>query len=220
MFFLVKILFVFNFIFFLFYKMNSDKSNLFNSYNTKPKHLLKYQSIFKELLDNQNLFGNNENEKQKKQTSKDFFHIHNNPMKNALYSTRYQLITGRNIDTHSFLNKNKNQNQINNQSYNMTNPNFSNTLNYKTNKQENIKKFKRFLKQTDLQYSNNNNSSNNNFINNNNNNISFNRNSFIQKLHSTLPEYTSLSNKGNSFLTLNNQTFKNSDFSYLRNKLK
>ena len=70
--------------------MNSDKSNLFNSYNTKPKHLLKYQSIFKELLDNQNLFGNNENEKQKKQTSKDFFHIHNNPMKNALYSTRYQ----------------------------------------------------------------------------------------------------------------------------------
>ena len=201
--------------------MNSEKSINFNS--SKPKHVLKYQSIFKELLNNQNLFENNENEKQKQkhQTSKDFFYFQNNPMKNSLYSTRYQLITGKNIDTNSFLNKNR----IRNQSNNISNPNINNSLMYKTEKQENIKKFKRFLKQTDLQYSTlNNNSFNHNFIhnynNNNNNTISFNRNSFIQKLHSTLPEYTSLSNNGNSFLTLNNQTFKNSDFSYLRNKLK
>ncbi len=190
--------------------MNSEKSN--NFYDSKPKHVLKYQNIFKELLNNQNLF--NENDKPKKQTSKDFFYFHNNPMKNSLYSTRYQLITGKNIDTNTFLNKNK----IRNKSNNLTNPNINNSLNYKIGKQENIKKFKRFLKQTDLQYSNlNNNSYNHNF---NNNNLSFNKNSFIQKLHSTLPEYTNLSNKGKSFLTMNNHTFKNSDFSFLRNKLK
>jgi hypothetical protein len=186
--------------------MQSQKNPILTDYNSKPKYLLKYQKIFKDLLED-NFYDNDFNKG--KSTRDNFLINHNNmfPKQNSLFSTRYQILTGNKFQQVNFKDNNKYKN---NKSYSQSN-NYSveNTgLKSRNEKQENLINFRHYLKQNDIKYSNN----KNNYISNGNN-------AFIEKLHSIFPEYSNNNklNKGQTFLKGN---MKNPEFYSLRNKLK
>jgi len=192
------------------------KENNF-TFNSKPRYITRYQNIFKELFNDFNFFNS---EKEKDSTKGKIFFIkntENDPIKRALNSTRYQLLTGKKIEN-PYKNDNynnntlKRQNKIYHQSSNSTID--TSSLRYKNGNNKIITNFKKFLRNTEsnndigFHYSNGKNYQTRNFGNNNN---------FIERLHNALPEYTTLSNRGQSFLKGN---VKVSEFSNLKNKLK
>ena len=199
--------------------MKTDRNLTFNYSNSKPRYLTRYQNIFKELLNDFNFFNTN-SESENNSTKKNFFFIkntENDPIKKNLNSTRYQLLTGKKIEnpykSDNYKNNTfKRQNKSYHQSLSSTID--SSSLRFTNGNNKTLKNFKKFLRNTDsnnnigFHYSINKNYPTRNFGNNNN---------FIEKLHNALPEYTNLSNKGQSFLKGNN---KISEFSSLKNKLK
>lgn len=198
--------------------MKTEGNLLFNNYNHKPRYLSKYQHIFQELFQDDNTV---ELDFNKTQTSSrpSYFLIdqtrNSDPIKNSLISTRYQLITGKKLDTKS--NKNYYKNNKSNQSYQFSNSKMNGPSFEVKYGNQNLKNFKRFLRETDRNNLKNNNGFNYNTINVNKTRNGNYSNNFIEKLHSALPEYTSLSNKGQSFLKGN---LKTAEFSSLKNKLR
>jgi hypothetical protein len=199
--------------------MKTDRNLTFNYSNSKPRYLTRYQNIFKELLNDFNFFNTN-SESENNSTKKNFFFIkntENDPIKKNLNSTRYQLLTGKKIENpYKSDNYKNNTFKRQNKSYHQSSSSTidSSSLRFTNGNNKTLKNFKKFLRNTDsnnnigFHYSNNKNYPTRNFGNNNN---------FIEKLHNALPEYTNLSNKGQSFLKGNN---KISEFSSLKNKLK
>ena len=199
--------------------MKTDRNLTFNYSNSKPRYLTRYQNIFKELLNDFNFFNTN-SESENNSTKKNFFFIkntENDPIKKNLNSTRYQLLTGKKIENpYKSDNYKNNTFKRQNKSYHQSSSSTidSSSLRFTNGNNKTVKNFKKFLRNTDsnnnigFHYSINKNYPTRNFGNNNN---------FIEKLHNALPEYTNLSNKGQSFLKGNN---KISEFSSLKNKLK
>jgi len=199
--------------------MKTDRNLTFNYSNSKPRYLTRYQNIFKELLNDFNFFNTN-SESENNSTKKNFFFIkntENDPIKKNLNSTRYQLLTGKKIENpYKSDNYKNNTFKRQNKSYHQSSSSTidSSSLRFTNGNNKTLKNFKKFLRNTDsnnnigFHYSINKNYPTRNFGNNNN---------FIEKLHNALPEYTNLSNKGQSFLKGNN---KISEFSSLKNKLK
>ena len=199
--------------------MKTERNFTFNYSNSKPRYLTRYQNIFKELLNDFNFF-NTDTETEKNSTKGSFFFINNtenDPIKKSLNSTRYQLLTGKKIENpYKSDNYKNNTFKRQNKSYHQSSSSTidSSSLRFTNGNNKTLKNFKKFLRNTDsnnnigFHYSINKNYPTRNFGNNNN---------FIEKLHNALPEYTNLSNKGQSFLKGNN---KISEFSSLKNKLK
>ena len=199
--------------------MKTDRNLTFNYSNSKPRYLTRYQNIFKELLNDFNFFNTN-SESENNSTKKNFFFIkntENDPIKKNLNSTRYQLLTGKKIENpYKSDNYKNNTFKRQNKSYHQSSSSTidSSSLRFTNGNNKTLKNLKKFLRNTDsnynigFHYSINKNYPTRNFGNNNN---------FIEKLHNALPEYTNLSNKGQSFLKGNN---KISEFSSLKNKLK
>ena len=199
--------------------MKTDRNLTFNYSNSKPRYLTRYQNIFKELLNDFNFFNTN-SESENNSTKKNFFFIkntENDPIKKNLNSTRYQLLTGKKIENpYKSDNYKNNTFKRQNKSYHQSSSSTidSSSLRFTNGNNKTLKNLKKFLRNTDsnynigFHYSIKKNYPTRNFGNNNN---------FIEKLHNALPEYTNLSNKGQSFLKGNN---KISEFSSLKNKLK
>ena len=196
----------------------------FDRTNDKPHYIKKYQRIFNKILKENSFLGDNAKERFKTQTKNNNFYDRVNKKDNKiLYSntlnietdrsnlsnTKYNLLTGSNF---SILN-NITINSVKKNNY---------IPKYQPNnivKNENtIRNFKNFIKNTEKKYSSNQSHNLNNHFPNHKRSRNLSGNIFVERLYSALPEYTNLTNRGQSFLNNNNNNVKE-HFNSLKNRL-
>ena len=194
--------------------MKTD-GNINYSYN-KPKYLKRYEKIFNELLRNDSFSNDNFTERfsghQKNNTFYNNFNTNQLLLKsrnlnaassfNTISNAKYQLITGRNLNENQ-LKLNNYEKKNNNNKYERYEPEY--LIKNLMKRQNIVKSFKDYIKKTEKIYENyrDSNSINKNFPIHINHSRSRNLsgNIFIEKLYTQFPEYTTLTNRGQTFLS-------------------
>ena len=196
----------------------------FDRTNDKPHYIKKYQRIFNKILKENSFLGDNAKERFKTQTKNNNFYDRDNKKDNKiLYSntltietdrsnlsnTKYNLLTGSNFSilNNITINSVKKNNYI---------PKYQ-PKNIVKN-ENTIRNFKNFIKNTEKKYSSNQSHNLNNHFPNHKRSRNLSGNIFVERLYSALPEYTNLTNRGQSFLNNNNNNVKE-HFNSLKNRL-
>ena len=202
----------------------------FDTLGNKPPYIKKYQRIFTHILRGDSFIGDNVNERYGIQSRNNTFYdglnkqenkiLYSNTLtietdRNNISNTKYNLLTGRNFNIHKNIKKNDFKKTINNNlKYQSKNPE---TLSKNLLKKENtIRSFKTFIKNTEKRFSNYEYHPLSNHFANHNRSRNLSGNIFIEKLYSALPEYMNLTTRGQSFL--NNNNIKG-QFKSLKNRL-
>ncbi len=196
----------------------------FDRMNDKPHYIKKYQRIFNKILKENSFLGDNAKERFKTQTKNNNIYDRFNKKDNKiLYSntltietdrknlsnTKYNLLTGSNFSilNNITINSEKKNNYI---------PKYQ-PKNIVKN-ENTIRNFKNFIRNTEKKYSTNQSHNLNNHFPNHKRSRNLSGNIFIERLYSALPEYTNLTNRGQSFLNNNNNNVKD-HFNSLKNRL-
>ena len=135
---------------------------------------------------------------------------------NTISNTKYQLITGRDLNENKIKLNQFEKKKVNNK-YERYEPEY--LMKNLKKKQNIVRNFKEYIKKTEKIYENYRESNSiNKIFPNHNRSRNLSGNIFIEKLYNQFPEYTTLTNRGQTFLST--KTLKENEFRSLKNKLK
>ena len=197
----------------------------------KPKYLTRYERIFNELLKNDSYNNDNITDRfighQKNNTFYQNFNANTLLLNsrnlnlasnyNTISNAKYQLITGKELNENRKGNKYEKKSM--NNKYERYQPDF--LMKNLKKKQNIVRNFKEYIKKTEKIYERNYRDNNNNInkiFPNHNRSRNLSGNIFIEKLYTQFPEYTTLTNRGQTFLST--KTLKENEFRSLKNQLK
>ena len=201
-----------------------------NNVFKKPKYITRYERIFNELLKYDSLNNDNITDRfsvhQKNNTFYENFNTNtlllysrnlNKPSNyNTISNTKYQLITGRDLNENK-IKLNQFEKKKKNNKYERYEPEY--LMKNIKKKQNIVRNFKEYIKKTEKIYENYRDSNSiNKIFPNHNRSRNLSGNIFIEKLYNQFPEYTTLTNRGQTFLST--KTLKENEFRSLKNKLK
>ena len=201
-----------------------------NNVFKKPKYITRYERIFNELLKYDSLNNDNITDRfsvhQKNNTFYENFNTNtlllysrnlNKPSNyNTISNTKYQLITGRDLNENKIKLNQFEKKKVNNK-YERYEPEY--LMKNLKKKQNIVRNFKEYIKKTEKIYENYRDSNSiNKIFPNHNRSRNLSGNIFIEKLYNQFPEYTTLTNRGQTFLST--KTLKENEFRSLKNKLK
>ena len=201
-----------------------------NNVFKKPKYITRYERIFNELLKYDSLNNDNITDRfsvhQKNNTFYENFNTNtlllysrnlNKPSNyNTISNTKYQLITGRDLNENKIKLNQFEKKKVNNK-YERYEPEY--LMKNLKKKQNIVRNFKEYIKKTEKIYENYRESNSiNKIFPNHNRSRNLSGNIFIEKLYNQFPEYTTLTNRGQTFLST--KTLKENEFRSLKNKLK